>query len=79
MGIDSLVKVLVFLDKGLYIVPLGVDLFRGQERLSGRHPVLSLLAVPVEELQLEVLVQLYTSSYPRPIHNKRMLCFTSSL
>lgn len=48
LHIDSLVKVLVFLDEGLHTVQ-GVSLvIAGQEGLASCHPVFSLLAVTVE-------------------------------
>lgn len=56
MCIDCLVKVLVLLDQGLYIVTLRVDLLGSEERLPVRHPVLCLLTVPVEQLQVQVLI-----------------------
>ena len=37
-----------------------------QESFSGCHPVLSLLAIAVEELQFQALVQLHAASDPSP-------------
>lgn len=76
MSVDSLVEVLVLLDELLHVVWLrgvcgvgSVGLVLGggrQEGLAGTHPGLSLLAVAVEQLQLQVLVELHTTAYPRP-------------
>lgn len=53
LNIDGFVKVLMFLDESLYAVQ-GVPLIiAGQESLTCCHPVFSLLAVTVEQLQEE--------------------------
>lgn len=51
LDIDSLVEVLVLLNEGLHTVQGVALVVAGQEGLTSRHPVLSLLTVPVEELQ----------------------------
>lgn len=72
MPIDGLIEVLVLLDQLLDIIGLVgmtglvVLVGRGQEGLPRRHPALGLLAVAVEQLQLQVLVQLDATRYPCP-------------
>jgi hypothetical protein len=66
MGIDGLIKVLMFLDECLNIISFGVHFFCLQEGFTGRHPVLCLFTVSVEELQLQTLVKLHTTCNPSP-------------
>lgn len=54
LNIDGLVEVLVLLDEGLHAVQGVALVVAGQESLSSRHPVLSLLTVPVEELRQQM-------------------------
>lgn len=54
LDVDGLVEVLVLLDEGLHAVQGVALVVAGQEGFAGRHPVLSLLTVPVEELQQQV-------------------------
>lgn len=81
MSIDSFVEVLVFLDKLFHIVWLrGVRdvanfrlvLGRSQELLPSTHPAFSLLAVAVEQLEFQVLVQLHAAAYPSPKDEGRL-------
>lgn len=74
MSVDSLVKVLVLLDQLFDIVRLGllrvVGLVGGgEEGLARRHPPLGLLAVAVEQLQLQVLIELHAAVHPFPGEN----------
>lgn len=61
----GLVKVLVLLDEGLDVVAVGVDDVGREEGLAVAHPVLGLLAVAVEEVEVEVLVELHAALDPR--------------
>ena len=51
LHVDGFVEVFVFLDQSLHAVQRVALIVAGEERLTSRHPVLGLLAVPVEELQ----------------------------
>lgn len=53
LHVNSLVKVFVFLDEGLDAVQGVTLVITGEEGFTSCHPVLSLLTVPVEELQGE--------------------------
>ena len=55
----------MFLDERFHIV--AVHRVSGQEGLAGLHPGLGLLTVPVEQLQLQTLVQLHTPRNPRSV------------
>lgn len=68
MSIDGLVEVLVLLDELLDVVAAVGRVGGGrrrQEGLARAHPRLRLLAVAVEQLQLQVLVELHAARHPR--------------
>ena len=75
LSTNGLIKVLVLLDERLHIITLRVRLVRRQKGLPARHPVLGLLRVAVEELQLQALVQRHAARYPRPTLEKKQYIF----
>ena len=71
LGVDGTIEVLVLLDEGLHTLSTRAIYLIPQRGLAGHHPVLGILTVTIEQLQLKALVKLGTMVDPRPRQNNR--------